>query len=101
MGGLFGGKLGGLIDGVAEHAGISRSAVSKLLALAAPLVMSLIGKRAASEHLDAAGLRSYLGEQRNIASGLLPGSLSRLLVPAGATAATPRPRPAPGCTTPG
>lgn len=88
MGGLFGGKLGGLIDGVAEHAGISRSAVSKLLALATPLVMSLIGKRAASEHLDAAGLRSYLGEQRNIASGLLPGSLSRLLVPAGAAAAT-------------
>jgi outer membrane protein OmpA-like peptidoglycan-associated protein len=87
MGGLFGGKLGGLIDGVAEHAGISRSAVSKLLALATPLMMSLIGKRAASEHLDAAGLRSYLGQQRNIATNLLPGSLSRLLAPAGAAAA--------------
>ena len=88
MGNMFGGKLGGLIDGVAEHAGISRSAVSKLLGLAAPLVMSLIGKRAASDHLDAAGLRNYLGEQKTIASSLLPGSLTRLLLPtAAATAA--------------
>jgi OOP family OmpA-OmpF porin len=89
MGNMFGGKLGGLIDGVAEHAGISRSAVSKLLGLAAPLVMSLIGKRAASDHLDAAGLRNYLGEQKTIASGLLPGSLTRLLLPAGAAATAP------------
>jgi OOP family OmpA-OmpF porin len=86
MGGMFGGKLGSLIDGVAEHAGISRSAVSKLLGLAAPLVMSLIGKRAASEHLDAAGLRSFLGEQKNIATSQLPGSLNRLLLPTGPAA---------------
>jgi OOP family OmpA-OmpF porin len=87
MGGMFGGKLGSVIDGMAEHTGISRSAVSKLLGVCAPLVMSLIGKRAASEHLDASGLRNFLGEQRNIATGMLPGSLTRLLAPAGAATA--------------
>ena len=87
MGGMFGGKLGSVIDGMAEHTGISRSAVSKLLGVCAPLVMGLIGKRAASEHLDANGLRSFLGEQRNIATGMLPGSLTRLLAPAGAATA--------------
>jgi OOP family OmpA-OmpF porin len=86
MAGMFGGKLGSLTDGIARHAGISRGAVSKLLALATPLVMSLIGKQTASQHLDAGGLRRYLGEERNAAAGLLPGPLANLLGP-GQTAA--------------
>jgi OOP family OmpA-OmpF porin len=93
MEGLFGGKLGSLIDGMAEHAGVSRAAVAKVLGLAAPVVLGMVGKRAASERLDARGLRSFLGEQRSIASASLPGSLTRLLAPAGvavAAAAAPR-----------
>ncbi len=99
MGNLFGGKLGSIIEGMSEHTGVSRSAISKLMSLAAPLVMGLIGKRAVSDHLDAGGLRRYLGEQKNLAASLLPGSLSKLLVPAGATAAaTMAPRAVPVAT---
>lgn len=85
--GMFGGKLGPLVDGMAEHAGVSRSAISKVLGLAAPIVLGMIGKRAVAERLDAGGLRRLLGEQQQAASRLLPTSLSRLLVPAGAAAA--------------
>jgi OOP family OmpA-OmpF porin len=81
---MFGGKLGSLVDGMAEHAGVSRAAISKVLALAGPVVLGMIGKRAVSQNLDAGGLRNFLGEQQRMATKQLPGSLTRLLVPTGA-----------------
>lgn len=85
--GMFGGKLEPLVAGMSDHAGVSRSAISKVLAMAAPIVLGMIGKRAVSEKLDAGGLRNLLGEQQQIASKSLPSSLSRLLAPAGGMAA--------------
>jgi outer membrane protein OmpA-like peptidoglycan-associated protein len=86
--GMFGGKLGPIVDGMAEHSGVSKAAISKVLALATPVVLGMIGKRAVSQNLDAGGLRSYLGEQQKLAARVLPASLTRLLVPGGAAAAT-------------
>lgn len=88
MEGMFGGKLPGVVDGIAEHAGVSRSAMSKLLALTAPVVLGFIGKKAVTQNLDAGGLRNFLGEQSRLAAKALPGSVTRMLVPAGAAAAT-------------
>jgi outer membrane protein OmpA-like peptidoglycan-associated protein len=88
MEGMFGGKLPGVVDGIAEHAGVSRSAMSKLLALAAPVVLGMIGKKAVSQNLDAGGLRNFLGEQSRMAAKALPGPVAKMLVPAGAAAAT-------------
>jgi outer membrane protein OmpA-like peptidoglycan-associated protein len=85
--GMFGGKLGPIVDGMAEHAGVSKSAISKVLALATPVVLGMIGKRAVSQNLDAGGLRSFLGEQQKMAARVLPASLTRLLVPGGTAAA--------------
>jgi outer membrane protein OmpA-like peptidoglycan-associated protein len=85
--GMFGPNLEPLVDGVAKHSGVSPGAVSKLLALAASLIVGMIGKRAVEQHLDAVGLRSLLGEQQRSAVKSLPGSLARLVVPAGAVAA--------------
>jgi outer membrane protein OmpA-like peptidoglycan-associated protein len=84
--GMFGGKLAPIVDGMAEHAGVSRGAISKVLALATPIVLGMIGKRAVAQNLDASGLRSYLGEQQRMASRLLPASLAKLVAPAGAVA---------------
>jgi outer membrane protein OmpA-like peptidoglycan-associated protein len=84
--GMFGGKLGPLVDGMAEHAGVSKGAISKVLALATPVVLGMIGKRAVAQNLDAGGLRSYLGEQQKMAARVLPASLTRLIVPGGGTA---------------
>ncbi|HVU53364.1 MAG TPA: OmpA family protein [Polyangia bacterium] len=85
--GMFGGKLGPIVDGMAEHAGVSKGAISKVLALATPVVLGMIGKRAVAQNLDAGGLRSYLGEQQKMAARVLPASLTRLIVPGGAAAA--------------
>jgi outer membrane protein OmpA-like peptidoglycan-associated protein len=55
-------------------------------------MLGMIGKRTVAQNMNAGGLRSYLGEQRSIAAGLLPGSLSRLIVPAGAAVVAVAPR---------
>jgi hypothetical protein len=86
MGGLFGGQLGSVVEGIARHTGASRDGISNLLGLAAPLVTGLIGKRTMARNLDASGLRRYLGEQGNLAAGQLPGSLAKLVMPAGPAA---------------
>jgi outer membrane protein OmpA-like peptidoglycan-associated protein len=87
MEGMFGGKLPNVVDGIAEHSGVSRSAMAKVLALVAPVVLGMIGKRAVSQNLDPGGLRNFLGEQGRMAAKALPGSVTKLLVPAGAAAA--------------
>jgi hypothetical protein len=84
MDGLFGGKLGSVIEGMSEHTGVSRAGISKVLGLATPLVLAMIGKRTITDKLDAGGLRNFLVEQRTLAAGMLPGSLSRLLAPGAA-----------------
>ena len=88
---IFGPRLDGVLDGLAGAAGVSRSSASKLLGLATPLVMNLVGKRAASQHMDARGLAGFLSQQGNVAAGLLPDRMFGLLgmqpATAGASAA--------------
>jgi OmpA-OmpF porin, OOP family len=85
---MFGGRLGGVLDGIAAHTGLSRSSVAKLFGLVGPLVLGLVGKRTISQHLDAGGLRRFLGEEKSLATGMLPGSLTKLIDPTAPTAPT-------------
>jgi outer membrane protein OmpA-like peptidoglycan-associated protein len=73
---LFGNKLGGVVDGLAGESGVDRSSAAKLLGLAMPLVMGIVGKQAATRHLDARGLSGFLGEQARLAGGAIPGRLA-------------------------
>jgi outer membrane protein OmpA-like peptidoglycan-associated protein len=56
-----------------------RGSVTSLLSLAAPIVMSVLGKQIASRGLDATGLMSLLGGQRDAIMALVPGGLAGLL----------------------
>jgi OOP family OmpA-OmpF porin len=76
---LFGNKLGGVVDGLAGEGGVSRSSASKLLALATPVVMSIVGRTAASRNLDARGLAGFLGEQLRLAGGAIPRRMAGML----------------------
>ena len=76
---MFGPRLDGVLNGLAGAAGVSRESATKLLGLATPLVMSLVSKRAASEHLDAHGLAGFLGQQGVLAAGYLPDRMNGLL----------------------
>ena len=83
LGSLFGGKLDSVVDAVAGTAGAKTSAVSSLLTLAAPLIMSVLGRQARAQGLSAAGLVDLLATHKDAIASLLPSSLAGVLGLAG------------------
>ncbi len=66
----------GMIGMVAKALGLDKGIVGKLLMMAAPIVMGVIGKHIKAKALDAVGLGSLLGEQKSHLSGYMPASLT-------------------------
>jgi outer membrane protein OmpA-like peptidoglycan-associated protein len=79
LGSLFGGKLDSVVDAVASSAGAKPSAVSSLLTLAAPLILSVLGRQARSQGLTAGGLLGLLATHKDAITQLIPPSLSNVL----------------------
>ncbi len=76
---LFGAKIGSVGDLVARFAGVRTDSASSLLALAAPLVLHVLGQQRASTGPGLSSLLSLLGEQRNFLAGMMPAGLGSLL----------------------
>lgn len=77
---LFGARTGGVADLIARFAGIGPNAASSLLALAAPLVMHVLGRqRSQGAFSGPGGLGTFLAEQQRSVAGLLPAGLGSLL----------------------
>src|SRR5262245_60203504 len=76
---LFGAKIGGVADLIARFAGVRTESASSLLALAAPIVMHVLGTQRKSFGTGAGALASMLGEQRNFLAGLVPAGLGSML----------------------
>ena len=76
---LFGSKLSSVTDLVGRFAGLRASSTSSLLAVAAPIVMNVLGKRRASVGQSPSTLTALLGDQRNALAGLLPAGIGSLL----------------------
>jgi OOP family OmpA-OmpF porin len=76
---LFGAKLGGVADLVARFAGIRTGSAASILALAAPLVMHVLGKQRAAAGPGAAPMASLLREQKSFLAGMVPAGLGSLL----------------------
>lgn len=90
---LFGGNLGSLGNVLAGHAGVTPATANSMLGMAAPLLLSVLGRTAKSGNLNAASLAGLvLGQKREFAAAL-PGSLSKLesyfAAPAAAAFAAP------------
>lgn len=81
---LFGGKLGPIADLIAGSSGIKTSSASSLLSLLTPLVLSLVGREAATRGGGAAGLMSLLASQKSEVMGFLPSGLTGLVSGLGA-----------------
>jgi hypothetical protein len=64
---------------LSSFAGVKSSTASSLLNLAAPLVLSFLGRTVRREGLDSTGLTNMLLGQRSSILGLLPNSLSSVL----------------------
>ena len=85
---LFGSKLSGVSELIARLTGVRTQSALSLLALAAPLVMHVIGRQRASIGSDASSLAQLLGSQKSLLTGLLPAGLGSLLGWSGASAAS-------------
>ena len=76
---LLGNSTGGLIDKIAGFSGLKGSAASSLIKMAAPFLMSMVGRHIKNKALDAVGFGKFLGGQRqHIKSSMPTGLLSSL-----------------------
>jgi outer membrane protein OmpA-like peptidoglycan-associated protein len=73
---IFGDKLNGLINAVATYAGISNNSSGALLNTVTAATIGTLGKYAADNNLDKAGISSLLKDQQGNVSSLLPVGLS-------------------------
>lgn len=76
LSGIFGDKVGGLANTIAQFAGIKGSSAASLLGSIAPLALGLLGKNASENGLSASGLLSMLSSQKNSILSALPGGLN-------------------------
>ena len=76
---LMGNKLGSVVDVIASVSGLKKGASSSLMSMAAPLVMSMVGRYVKNKALDAVGLSKFLGTQRSAVASALPAGVGSLL----------------------
>ena len=63
-------------EAVGSSLGLGSGIVGKLMSMAAPILMGVIGNYVKSKALNAVGLSSLLGEQKSHLSNILPSSLA-------------------------
>jgi hypothetical protein len=76
---LFGGKLSGVLSGLASHTGLGQSAIGGLMSMAGPLILGQLGSQVKSGNMDASGLGGMLGGLQGIVGNMLPAGLSSAL----------------------
>jgi outer membrane protein OmpA-like peptidoglycan-associated protein len=76
--GLLGARTETVTGMIAGGSGVRRSSVTTMLGLAAPIVMSVIGKQIAAQGLDGPGLLNMLAEQRTTIMRAAPAGLASL-----------------------
>jgi OmpA-OmpF porin, OOP family len=79
LGKIFPGKASSVSDLLARSGGVSSSSATSLLSLAAPLIMGVLGKRAAAQNLDANGLAVNLLNEKSDIAAAAPSGLSQIL----------------------
>jgi OmpA-OmpF porin, OOP family len=80
LSGLFGNKLGAITEGLSRFGGMRNSGSSmRLLSLAAPMLMGVLGKQVRDQRMGASGLMQLLGGQRSNIAAALPAGLGSIL----------------------
>ena len=71
---LFGHNISGVTDRIARYAGITTASATSLLSMAAPLVLTYVGRLVRRDNLSVAGLADLLrGQRARLASSLPTG----------------------------
>ncbi len=75
---LAGNKLGGIVNAIASFSGVSKGSSKSLLSMAAPLLMSVIGKQVKTNNLGVTGLVDLLKGQSGFIGKMMPSGLASL-----------------------
>jgi hypothetical protein len=78
LGHVFGGRRGRVDHGVAKAAGIDPATASRLMAMAAPLIMAQLGKAKRQQNLGPDALASLLGQEQEVLEAKAPGQMGAL-----------------------
>ena len=73
---ILGNNTGGIIAAIGPFSGLEKLSSSSLLSIAAPLLMSVIGKQVKSNSLGLSGLASLLIGQKDHVKAAMPAGLS-------------------------
>ncbi len=77
LSGLFGdSKVGALTNLISNFSGVKSSSAGSLLSMAAPMLLSLLGKHASSDNVNSTGLASLLTSQKSSVMKALPDGLN-------------------------
>lgn len=75
LGSIFANAQGSVLDLVTRASGIKKESAATLLALAAPFVLSFLGRLRSQQGLTSDGLARVLGDQRQFLAALVPPGL--------------------------
>jgi hypothetical protein len=82
LGHVLGGRQGSIESAVSRSSGVDLGAVTKIMAMVAPLIMGALGKAKRQQGIDAGGLAEMLGQQERAARKQSPSAMdmfSRML----------------------
>ncbi|MBZ4371155.1 OmpA family protein [Corallococcus sp. AS-1-6] len=80
LSGIFGDKLGAVSEGLTRFGGMRNAgSATRLLSLAAPMLMGVLGKQVRDQHMGSSGLMQLLNGQRNNIAAALPAGLGGIL----------------------
>ena len=75
LGHVFGGRENNIEQAVSRSSGVDLGAVTKIMAMVAPLLMGSLGKAKSQQGLDASGLAAALGQQEQVARKVSPSAV--------------------------
>lgn len=76
LSGIFGDKVGGIANAVAQFAGIKGSSAASLLGSVMPLALGLLGKHSSENGLSGSGLQNLLSSQKSGFMSAIPAGLN-------------------------
>lgn len=79
LGHVLGARQGAAQQQIARVSGLDMQSAGRLLAMLAPIVLGMLGRKQRQAGLDQFGLADLLGRERETASAALPGGLGGVL----------------------
>ncbi len=70
---IFGSNLNNVVSNLGTSTGLSGPSISKILSLAAPVLMGVLGLKVKNEKLSSSGLMNFLGQEKKTLSGYSAG----------------------------